>query len=389
MGTLGFLAEGKAWGTRFFKSEATQKDISFSTRILDMSEYRLAVISGDGVGPEIARESIRVLRALEAATDLRFELIEAPAGAECYKKTGEALPEETMKICEAADGIIKAPCGSPDLPPGLIEGSVVMRLRQEFDLFVNMRPIKLYPGLEESSPLKNDRIAKGVDFVIVRENIESLYKGHGGVSEDVATDVMIYTKRGVERIVRYAFDLAKQRGRMVTSVDKANVINCSRFWRGKFEEMAKQHPEVQAESMYVDAFAQWIIRDPGRFDVVVVENMFGDIVSDEAGEIVGSLGMLHSANFNPETGRCMAEPGHGSAPDIAGRGIVNPIAMILSVKLMLDLFGEGEAAGIVDQAVGKVLSRGYRTRDIAAPGQTAVSTGQMGKAIEDEIRTHK
>ncbi|NIM45619.1 MAG: 3-isopropylmalate dehydrogenase [Nitrososphaeria archaeon] len=350
-------------------------------------KYQLAVIRGDGVGPEVMKECLKVLKALEQVTELSFKFIEAPAGAQSYREEGTALPEETLKICGEADGIIKAPVGTPDLPPGIVEGAVIMGLRQRLDLYVNLRPIKLYPELNEASPLKNENILKGVDFVIVRENTESLYKGHGGISQDVATDVMIYTRHGVERILRYAFDLAMKRREKVTSVDKANIIYCSRFWRACFEEMAKRYPQVESQSVYVDAFSQWIIRDPGRFDVVVVDNMFGDIVSDEAGEIVGSLGMLYSVNYNPETGCCMAEPGHGSAPDIAGKNLVNPIAMILSAKLMLDCLQEKEAADIIGQAVETVISKGYRTVDIAPTGWRYVGTEEMGDAIVKEVQS--
>jgi 3-isopropylmalate dehydrogenase len=349
--------------------------------------YRIAVIEGDGVGPEIMKEGIKVLKAAAAKTGVELEFVDAPAGGNAYKNLGSALPEESLQKCRGSDAIYKAPVGLPDITPGVVERDMILRLRQELDEYINLRPVKLYPELREGSPLKDRVIGEGIEFVVVRENSEGLYSRHGGSSQEVATDVSIFTKKGVDRCIRYAFELARKRNKSkkVTSVDKANVLTTSLFWRKWFNEIAKEYPDVKTESVYVDALTQYLIRRPGAYDVIVTENMFGDIITDEASEIVGSLGLGPSGNINPE-GISMFEPLHGSAPDIAGKGIANPIGMILAAALMMRQLGEEKAALLIENAAHEAIKAGFRTKDIALQGEKACSTKEMGDAIAAKIR---
>ena len=360
-------------------------------------KYKIAVIPGDGIGPEIIREGIKVLKALESVTDLDFEFIFAEAGGETYLKTGEVIPDETLKICDESDAIYFGAVGlSPDkLKPGIAERAL-LEIRFRYDQYVNLRPTKLYPGLENFVPLKNEVIKGGIDFVIIRENTESLYAQQGGILRDeipgnpgdVATNLMIYTRKGVERVIRYAFKYARRTGRKrVTCVDKANVLVASQYWRRIFDLVKEEYPEIETEYAYVDAVTQWLIRNPGWYQVIVTENMFGDILSDLAAPLAGSLGMMPGGNINPN-GKSMFEPIHGSAPKYAGKNVANPIATILAGKLMLEeAFHKYEEAKIIDDAVAEVIREGkVRTYDIAGkkPGE-ANTTSEMGDAIAKKV----
>jgi 3-isopropylmalate dehydrogenase len=272
--------------------------------------------------------------------------------------------------------------GRPDIEAGVVERDAILALRQIFGQYVNLRPVKLYRGLESASPLKDELLAHGVDFVIVRENSEGLYSRMGGITEHTATDINLFTERGVRRILEFAFELAASRDRRLISVDKANVLSASLFWRRKFEAMAKNHPDIKTSSQLVDSFCLLVLQDPSpaKWDVLVTDNMFGDIIADEAAAIVGSLGMSPSANLNPG-GLSMYEPVHGSAPDIAGQGKANPLATILSCALMLrHSLERADLAGLVENAVQHALDEGFRTRDIAH-GVTACTTDEMGAAV--------
>ena len=347
---------------------------------------KLALMEGDGVGPEIVAEAVKVLKKCGERTGTDFEFVDAPAGGECYEKTGVVLPDSTLETCRKADGIIKGPVGLPDLPQGLVEKEAVLRLRQALGLYVNLRPAKLYSCLRDQSPLKDRVIGKGIDYVIVRENSEGLYSMLGETTEEKATDVNLYSRKGVSRIIEYAFEYAKKTGRKkVTSADKANILNASRFWRKHFIEIGKKYPDIQQESQYIDAMAQYIIRWPSSYDVIVTDNMFGDILSDEAAETVGSLGMGGSVNLDP-AGPKMAEAIHGSAPDIAGKGIANPVGITMGCKYMLETIGLAKEAALIGKAVETALEKGARTKDIAkGENDVAISTSQMGTAIADEI----
>ncbi len=359
--------------------------------------YKVAVVRGDGIGPEVIREGLKVLAAVSEVTGLEFDYIEAEAGGEAYLRTGQVIPDASRDAIKDADAIYFGAVGlaAERLEPGIAERAI-FEIRFAYDQYVNLRPTKLYPGLEGFTPLRDEIVSKGVDILIVRENTESLYCQQGGILRgdtpqggDVATNLMVYTRKGVERVVRYAFDLAAGRGRTrVTSVDKANVLVCSRFWRSIFEEIAKCYPGIQTEHAYVDALTQWIIRNPSWYQVIVTENMFGDIVSDLVAPLSGSLGMMPGGNICPG-GKSMFEPIHGSAPRHAGRNVANPIATILAGKMMLEeAFQEREAAALIEKAVASVIKEGrVRTYDISGkrPGEAA-STSQMGDAIAEKIR---
>lgn len=354
--------------------------------------YKVAVVRGDGIGPEIMEEGLKVLRAVSAATGPDLEFIEADIGGEVYLRTGEAVPDAAVKVMDECDAIYFGAVGLPPerLQPGIAE-EAIFRIRFAYDQYVNLRPTKLYPGLEDYTPIRPEIAAQGVDMTIVRENTEGLYARQGGILRgetpdggDAATNVMIYTRKGVERVIRYAFELARRTGRKrVTNVDKANVLECSRFWTSIFEEISPGYPGIETDHAYVDAFTQWAIRNPSWYQIVVTENMFGDIISDLVAPLAGSLGMMPGGNICPG-GKSMFEPIHGSAPRHAAKGVANPIATILAGKMMLEeSFNETSAAELIEEAVKMVIAEGkVRTYDICGrrPGEAA-STSQMGDAI--------
>jgi 3-isopropylmalate dehydrogenase len=277
--------------------------------------------------------------------------------------------------------------GRPDIEAGVVERDAILALRQYFGQYVNLRPVRLFNGIETASPLKDELLKHGVDFVIIRENSEGLYSRMGGITEHSATDINLFTERGVRRILEFAFQLAGQRRKNLISVDKANVLSASLFWRRKFEAMAELHPDIKCSSQLVDSFCLLVLQDPSpkKWDVLVTDNMFGDIIADEAAAIVGSLGMSPSANLNPG-GISMVEPVHGSAPDIAGQGVVNPLATILSCALLLRYcVGRDDLATRVEDAVQSALDDGLRTKDICA-GLAHCSTDEMGEAVLKHLR---
>ncbi len=358
--------------------------------------YKIAVVRGDGIGPEIIEEGLKVLRAVSEVRGMDFDLIDVDVGGETYLREGEAVPDSSRDKLDDADAIYFGAVGlDPErLEPGIAE-QAIFEIRFRYDQYVNLRPTRLYPGLESFTPVKPEIASKGVDMLIVRENTESLYCRQGGILRgetpeggDVATNLMVYTRKGVERIVRYAFDLAQRRGRrMVTNVDKSNVLVCSQFWTRIFETISKDYPGMETDHAYVDAFTQWAIRKPSWYQVVVTENMFGDIISDLVAPLAGSLGMMPGGNIAPG-GTSMFEPIHGSAPRHAGKNVVNPIATILAGKMMLEeSLGEEEAASLIERAVMNVVREGrVRTYDISdRPRGEAATTAQMGDAIAAEI----
>jgi len=345
-------------------------------------KYKIGVIEGDGVGPEVISWGVSVLEAASRLGGLEFEFVKASVGGTAYLETGKALPEASLQALLGTDAILKGPMGRPDIEAGIVERDAILAMRQIFGQYVNLRPVKLFRGLEAASPLKDELLKHGVDFVIVRENSEGLYSRMGGLTDTTATDINLFTERGVRRILEFAFALAAKRGKHLISVDKANVLSASLFWRRKFTAMAANHPEIKTSNQLVDSFCLLVLQDPSpaKWDVVVTDNMFGDIIADEAAAIVGSLGMSPSANLNPG-GLSMYEPVHGSAPDIAGKGVVNPLATILSCALMLrHSFDRGDLADRVEAAVQKALDSGLRTKDIAAGGPSC-TTEEMGAAV--------
>ncbi|MFW9825873.1 MAG: isocitrate/isopropylmalate dehydrogenase family protein [Candidatus Thorarchaeota archaeon] len=350
-----------------------------------MEQKIIAITRGDGIGPEVVDEGIKILKVISDSTDINFKFEDAPAGGEVYKKYGTNLPDKSFDTIKNADALLFGAIGLPDLAPGVAE-SAILRIRQELDLYVNLRPIKLYEPLKDRCPLKVEFIGKGIDITFVRENTEGLYANIGDISDDKAENVMIYTRKACERIIRYAYEFAQKMGHTkVTSVDKANILKTSQLWRKIFHETGENYPELEKENIYIDAFCQWLIRAPDKFQTVVTGNMFGDIISDEGAFLIGSLGMASSGNIHP--GKIsMYEPIHGSAPDIAGQGIANPIGAILSVKLMLqESFQSPKIAVEIENSVEEALKEG-RTVDLKNPSIKTRNTKEMGDIIAKNLK---
>ncbi|MBY9006473.1 MAG: 3-isopropylmalate dehydrogenase [Candidatus Lokiarchaeota archaeon] len=349
-------------------------------------KIKIALTKGDGIGPEVVNEGIKILKVISDYTDLEVEFQEAPAGGNVWKETGESLPKKSIDIIKNSDVLLFGAIGLPNIPQGVAE-SAILRLRQELDLFVNLRPIKLYRSLKEQCPLKDEFVGEGIDFTIIRENTEGLYANVGGfLKDEVAVNSMVYTKNGCERILRYAYEFAKtHKHTKITSVDKANILKPSQMWRNIFKQIGDEYPNLEQENYYIDAFCQWIIRKPYAFETVVTGNLFGDIISDEAAFLVGSLGMASSGNIHP--GKVsMYEPIHGSAPDIAGKEIANPIGTILSIKLMMEESIRKPKIGIkIEKAVELALDEG-RTKDIDNYKLKTLSTSQMGDLIANKLK---
>ncbi|MCX6695016.1 MAG: 3-isopropylmalate dehydrogenase [Candidatus Altiarchaeota archaeon] len=351
---------------------------------------KVAVLSGDGIGPEIMAEALKVLERVGVKYNLKFEFTEADVGGVAIDKHGKALPEGTLKTCEGSDAILFGAVGGPKwekLPPEQQpERGALLPLRKHFDLYANLRPAKIFKPLIGSSPLKKEILGDGIDILIVRELTGGAYFGQPKVlGAEKAFDTMVYTKKEIVRIAKIAFEAAMKRSRKLTSIDKANVLSSMVLWRRTVEEVGKQYPQVQLNHMYVDNAAQQLVKWPAQFDVILAENMFGDILSDEAAIITGSLGMLPSASLN-EKNFGLYEPIHGSAPDIAGNGIANPIAQILSAGMMLEYtFSQGKVAQAIEDAVAKTLDEGYRTGDIMQEGMKLVKTKEMGDLIKERI----
>jgi 3-isopropylmalate dehydrogenase len=353
--------------------------------------YRVAVIAGDGIGPEVVDEALKVLRAVSVPGRLEFAFETVEAGAGCYRRTGEELPGETLEVCQAADAILFGAAGLPDVRfPDGTEIAPQLTLRIALDLYAGLRPIRLYPGVP--SPLRRAD-AERIDYVILRENTEGLYASRGAgvrVGGHVATDTLVVTRPGALRICRQGFELARRRSgapgdgaRRVTLVDKANVLKSYAFFREVFDEVAADYPDVRAEHVYVDAMTMYLVQRPSHYDVVVAENMFGDILSDLGAATVGGLGMAPSADIGDHY--ALFQPSHGTAPDIAGRGVANPLATILSAALMLDWLGRRDgspdtagAAVRIEAAVAAVTGDGAAlTPDLGGRGTTAA----LGDAV--------
>lgn len=363
-----------------------------------MGTYRIAVLPGDGIGPEVMTEALKVLRGVQAAfPGLTFECKEYPTGARCYKETGNDLPPETLEGCRAADAILFGAAGLPDIR--FADGTEIapqLTLRFVLDLYAGIRPIKRYSGVPPV--LAGD---PAIDYVILRENTEGLYASRGGgirVGDQVATDSMVITRAGTERIVRYAFRLARARHgspadgkRRVTCVDKANVLKSMAFFRQIFEAVAREFPEIETDYAYVDAMTLYMVKRPLTFDVVVAENMFGDIISDLAAGTIGGMGLAPSADVGETYG--VFQPSHGTAPDIAGKGIANPIAQILSAGMMLEWLGErardGQARAAAE-AIGSAVEvtlrdRRFHTADLGG----GAATMAVGDAVASRLATSK
>jgi len=352
---------------------------------------RIAVLSGDGIGPEVMVQALRALTAIQKRFGIQFEFVPADVGGAAIDRQGEALPSGTLKICESSKAILFGSVGGPKwehLPPAQQpERAALLPLRKHFSLFCNLRPAKLPASMLACCPLRPEICPDGFDILCVRELTGDVYFGQpkgrtGSGPDERAFDTMAYTRREIERVTHVAFEAARKRRRKVTSVDKANVLTTMVLWREVVTQIAKSYPDVALQHMYVDNAAMQLVRNPAQFDVMLCGNMFGDIISDECAMIAGSLGMLPSASLS-EAGFGLYEPAGGSAPDIAGQNIANPIAQILSAAMMLrHSLQRDDAATALEKAVEAVLAKGLRTRDIAREqGQTVVGTAEMGAAI--------
>lgn len=355
-------------------------------------DYRIAVLPGDGVGPEVVAEGLKVLHVIEAQYDVRFTLRQGLVGGAAIDATGDPLPEATLQLCRESDAVLFGSVGGPKwdaLPSDTRPERGLLRLRQSLDLFANLRPAKLYTALVGASSLRPE-VVQGIDILVVRELVSDIYYGQPRGIEKLAAgergfNTMTYTSAEIRRVVRLAFELARQRRQKVVSVDKANVLETSVLWRREATEVGGEFSDVELEHMYVDNCAMQLVRTPKQFDVIVTGNLFGDILSDEAAMLTGSIGMLPSASIGGTVG--VFEPVHGSAPDIAGQGIANPIATINSVAMMLQYaLHQPQAASAIEAAVESVLNQGYRTGDIMSPGCTQVGTTQMGDLICTALR---
>lgn len=359
-------------------------------------DYKITVIPGDGIGPEIIRETRKVLDALGARYGHNFSYTEVLMGGVSIDAHGVPLTDEALATAKDSDAVLLGAVGGNvgtsnwySLPPNLRPEAGLLKIRKGLNLFANIRPAVLFEELKGACPLKDEIIGDGFDFVVMRELTGGLYFGDRWTKEvdglRTAKDTLLYNEEEIVRIARQAFEIARKRRKKVCSVDKANVLDSSRLWRQVTEEVAKDYPDVELSHMLVDNCAMQIVRDPSQFDVILTENMFGDILSDEASMVTGSIGMLASASLG-KTKLGLYEPSHGSAPDIAGQNKANPIATILSSAMMLRYsFDLDMEANVLESAIKEVLKKGYRTIDIMSPGKTLVGTDKMGDLIVAEI----
>lgn len=356
-------------------------------------EYRIATVPGDGIGPEVVGQAIKVLDRVSEVYGHKFHYEKHLAGGAAIDEYGECLPQSTLDGCKAADAVLLGAVGGPKwdgVPGDKRPERALLGLRKGLGLYANLRPAMIFSELADASPLKKEILGSGLDILIVRELTGGIYFGkHETVDQDgqkVARDTEEYSESEIRRIGIKAFESAMKRNKRVTSVDKANVLDSSRLWRKVITELSAEYPEVELDHMYVDNAAMQLVRDPKHFDVLVTSNMFGDILSDEASQITGSIGMLPSASL-ADGNFGMYEPVHGSAPDIAGQGKANPIATILSAAMMLrysfDLTDEADA---IENSVKAFLEKGYRTADIAGAGEGSVSTEEAGDLIASFIK---
>ena len=356
--------------------------------------YKIALIRGDGIGPEVVGEAVKVMDAVGAKFGHSFEYVDVLMGGCAIDAVGKSYPDGTAEQCRACDAVLLGAVGGPkwghSTDPDKRPETALLSIRKDLELYANLRPAALRPALAQACPLKKETADRGIDLMIVRELTGGIYFGRREryQTEDrgeEAADRMAYSEKEIERIGRRAFELARLRRKKLASVDKANVLETSRLWRQVMHRLAEEYSDVAYEDVLVDNAAMQLVRDPGQFDVVVTENMFGDILSDEASMITGSIGLLPSASIG-DTAPGLYEPIHGSAPDIAGQDKANPIATILSAAMMFRYsFQLSQEADAIEQAVDAVLNEGFRTADIAKPGETAVGTVRMGELIRAKL----
>jgi 3-isopropylmalate dehydrogenase len=352
--------------------------------------YNICVMPGDGIGPEIVAEAVKVLDVVGKKFGLEFAYTQALIGGAAIDAKGVPLPDETVAACKAADAVLLGAVGGPkwdEIDPAIRPEKGLLGIRKALKLFANLRPAKLFPELAAACCLRPDIVGQGLDVMVIRELTGGAYFGEPrGIEkrgdEEVGFNTMVYAEHEVRRIAKVGFETARKRGKKLCSVDKANVLDVSRLWRKVVLEVAKDYPDVELSHMYVDNAAMQLVRAPSQFDVIVTENLFGDILSDEAAVITGSIGMLPSASLGPG----LYEPIHGSAPDIAGQDKANPLATILSVAMMLKhSFDQSAAAEAIETACAKVLADGYRTGDIMEPGKTLVGCKAMGQLVVERL----
>jgi len=355
-------------------------------------EYKIALLPGDGIGVEVTREAVKVLRLIGEKYDVKFSFEEGLIGGRAIDERGVPLPQETALLYQRSDAVLFGAVGGPrwdTLDYALRPERALIKMRKDLGTFANLRPAKLYSALIEASPLKRS-VVEGIDLMVVRELNGDVYYGEprgieGEAGEERGYNTMVYTTGEIERIARVAFEVARKRGKKVTSIDKANVLETSELWRRVVTRVGREYLDVELTHMLVDNAAMQLVSNPGQFDVIVTGNMFGDILSDEASMLTGSLGMLPSASIGGRV--AIYEPVHGTAPDIAGKNMANPLAAILSAAMMLKYsFNMDQAASQVEEAVIQVLDRGMRTQDIFTEGCQMVGTDEMGTLICQEIK---
>ncbi len=350
--------------------------------------YQIGVVPGDGTGPEVVEEGLKVLKAAASLSDFNIELKTFDFGGERYLKTGETLPDEEFEEVKKLDAIFLGAIGHPQVKPGILERGILLKLRFGLDQYINLRPVKLYPGVE--TPIK-DKGPEEIDFVVVRENTEGLYVGMGGffkkgTSDELAVQESINTRMGVERCIRFAFDFCqkKRKRKKITLCGKTNVLNYAHdLWQRVFDEVAQEYPEIETDYAHVDAICMWMVKNPEWFDVIVTDNMFGDIITDLGAMIQGGMGIAAGGNINPK-GVSMFEPIGGSAPKYTGQGVINPLAAIMAVQMMLDFLGEEKAATMVEKAVVKTISQ----LESMAAGKMGYSTSEVGDLVVKHLNSN-
>lgn len=344
--------------------------------------YRIAVIPGDGTGPEVVAEGLKVLKAASEKYHFKYQLEHYDLGGERYLRTKETLPDSVLEELRGMDAIYLGAIGHPDVKPGILEKGILLRIRFELDQYINLRPVKLYPGVE--TPLR-DKGPEDIDFVVVRENTEGAYTGAGGVfkkgtPDEIAIQEAIHTRKGVERCIRFAFELCRKRNKekKVTLCGKTNVLTYAfDLWERVFKEVAKEYEDIETDYAHVDAICMWMVKNPEWFDVIVTDNMFGDIITDLGAMIQGGLGIAAGGNINPK-GVSMFEPMGGSAPKYTGKGMVSPLAAISALQMMLDHLGEAEAAKGIEEAMMKVVSKDVKS---LSAGKMGYSTSEVGDLV--------
>jgi 3-isopropylmalate dehydrogenase len=349
--------------------------------------YEIGVIPGDGTGPEVIAEGLKVLKAVAEKTDSKYNLIHYDFGGERYLKTGETLPDSAIEELRQLDSIYLGAIGHPDVQPGILEKGILLNLRFSLDLYINLRPVKLYPGVD--TPLKH-KGPEHIDFVVVRENTEGVYAGSGGflrkgTPEEIAIQESINTRKGVERCLRFSFEYCRKRNRKkkLTLCGKTNVLTYAfDLWDRAFQEIGEEYPDIERDYAHVDAICMWMVKNPEWFDVIVTDNMFGDIITDLGAVIQGGMGIAAGGNINPH-GTAMFEPIGGSAPKYTGKNLINPLAAIMAGQMMLDYLGEVEAAGLVERAVMKVIKNDMKSMDA---GKMGIGAREVGDLVANYIR---